>query len=299
VQVTDELGHLWGALGSILSYPIVHTETRPITVATFIAASLFVAASLWVSRRLRGLLQRRLFSRLHLDPGIEFSILRFAHYAVLTLGVLLGLKMLQVDLTGIAVVAGILGVGIGFGLQNLASNFISGIILLIERPITVGDYVTVGDTDGEVHAISIRSTEIVTRDNISIIIPNSEFVSGRVVNWSHGDPRMRLRVAVGVSYGSDVDHVSRVLLEVARGQTDVLDDPSPQVRLNRFGQSSLDFELLVWIGDPRHQETVTSALHYAIRAAFLENGIEIPFPQHDLNIRSAPTLPLPQEPSTK
>jgi len=299
VQATDELGRLSGVLGSILSYPIVHTETRPITVATFIAAGLFVAASLWVSRRLRALLQRRVLPRLHLDPGIEFSTLRFAHYAVLTLGVLLGLKTLQVDLTGIAVVAGILGVGIGFGLQNLASNFISGIILLIERPITVGDYVTVGDTDGEVRVISIRATEIVTRDNISIIIPNSEFVSGRVVNWSHGDPRMRLHAAVGVSYGSDVDHVSRVLLDVAHRHADVLDEPSPQVRLNRFGPSSLDFELLVWIGDPRHQEAVTSALHYAIRAAFLENGIEIPLPQQDLNIRSAPTLPLLQEPSAK
>ena len=299
VQATDELSGLYRVLGSILSYPIVHTETRPITVTTFIAAGLFVVTSLWVSRRLRGVLQRRLFPRLHLDAGIEFSILRFAHYAVVTLGVLLGLKILQVDLTGIAVVAGILGVGIGFGLQNLASNFISGIILLIERPITVGDYVTVGDTDGEVRVISIRSTEIVTRDNISIIIPNAEFVSGRVVNWSHGDPRMRLRVAVGVSYKSDLDHVSRVLLEVARRQADVLEDPSPQVRLNRFGQSSLDFELLVWIGDPRHQEAVTSALHYAIRAAFLENGIEIPFPQQDLNIRSASTLRLLEEPSTK
>src|SRR5262245_16079115 len=217
----------------------------------------------------------------------------------MTLGVLLGLKILQVDLTGVAVVAGILGVGIGFGLQNLASNFISGIILLIERPITVGDYVTVGDTDGEVRLISIRSTEIVTRDNISIIIPNSEFVSGRGVTGPHGDPRLRLRVAVGVSYSADVDHVSRVLLEVARRHADILEDPSPQVRLNRFGQSSLDFELLVWIGDPRHQEGVTSALHYAIRAAFLENGIEIPFPQQDLNIRSVPPFPLRQERSTK
>jgi len=190
VQATDELGRLSGVLGSILSYPIVHTETRPITVATFIAAGLFVAASLWVSRRLRALLQRRVFPRLHLDPGIEFSALRFAHYAVLTLGVFLGLKILQVDLTGIAVVAGILGVGIGFGLQNVASNFISGIILLIERPITVGDYVTVGDTDGEVRVISLRSTEIVTRDNISIIIPNSEFVPGRFVFCSDGEPRV-------------------------------------------------------------------------------------------------------------
>jgi small-conductance mechanosensitive channel len=234
---------------------------------------------------------------MHLDPGIEFSILRFTHYAVMTVGVLVGLKALHVDLTGIAVVAGILSVGIGFGLQNVANNFISGIILLIERPITVGDHVTVGDINGEVRAINMRSTEIVTSDNISIIVPNSEFVSGRVVNWSHGDPRLRLRVAVGVAYSSDVAHVSRVLLEVARHHPDTLENPPAEVRFVRFGKSSLDFELLVWIADPRHQETVTSTLHYAVRAAFLRDGIEIPLPQHDLNIRSALSLPLLQEPA--
>src|SRR6185295_14870486 len=153
----------------------------------------------------------------------------------------------------LAVVAGILSVGIGFGLQNLASNFISGLILLIERPITVGDHVSAGDVDGTVRAINMRSTEIVTEDNISIIVPNSEFISGRVVNWSHGDPKLRLGLAVGVSYASDVEHVRRVLLDVARRCPDVLADPAPGVDFIRFGQSSLDLKLLAWIADPRHR----------------------------------------------
>lgn len=297
--MTNGPGGLWRVVGSILSYPIIVTQSRPITVTTLLVAGLILVAAFWVSRRVQAMVRRRLFPRLHLDPGIEFSILRFAHYAMITVGVLVCLKTLQVDLTGIAVVAGILSVGIGFGLQNVASNFISGLILLIERPITVGDQVSVGDVNGEVRAINIRSTEIVTSDNISIIVPNSEFVSGRVVNWSHGDRRMRVRVAVGVSYGSDVTHVSRVLLAVARGHADVLEQPAPEVRLVRFGLSSLDFELLVWIADPRHQDAVVSGLHYAIRAAFLEAGTEIPFPQQDLNIRTTPTSQVGPEASKK
>jgi small-conductance mechanosensitive channel len=189
-------------LSRILGYPIINTEGRPITLTTFIAAALIVGAALWSSPRVQGALRRRVLSRLQLVPGLEFSILRFVHYAVLTVAGLLVLKTLHIDLTGLAVLAGILSVGIGFGLQNLASNFISGIILLIERPITVGDHVTVGDINGFVRAINIRSTEILTTDNISVIVPNSEFVAGRVVNWSHDDPRLRLHVTVGVSYES-------------------------------------------------------------------------------------------------
>jgi small-conductance mechanosensitive channel len=206
--------------------------------------------------------------------------------------VLLALKTLHVDLTGLAVLAGLLSVGIGFGLQSLASNLIAGIILLIERPITVGDHVTVGDIHGVVRAINVRATEILTADNISVIVPNSEFVAGRVVNWSHGDPRLRIRIPVGVSYGSDVDSVSRILVEVAHGHPDVLVDPPPEVCFLSFGSSRLDLVLLAWIADPRHQERVASALHYGIRAAFLEHGIEIPFPQHDLRVRSAVAVSL-------
>jgi small-conductance mechanosensitive channel len=255
-------------------------------VVTLLAAALVMAAAFLISKRLQATIRRRVLARLHLDPGLELSILRFIHFAVLGLSFVFALQMLHVDLTGLAVVAGILSVGIGFGLQNLASNFISGLILLIERPITVGDHVSAGDVDGIVRAINVRSTEIVTDDNISIIVPNSEFVSGRVVNWSHGDPKLRLRLAVGVAYASDVEHVRGVLLDVAGRCPDVLADPPPGVDFVRFGPSSLDLELLVWIADPRLRESVTSALHFVIRAAFLEEGIEIPFPQYDLHFRA-------------
>jgi small-conductance mechanosensitive channel len=272
-----------------MAYPIIPTATRPITVATVVVATAFIALSFWVSARLQAVMRRRLLPRLRLDAGLEFSTLRFVHYAVISLGVIIGLKVLRVDLTGLAVVAGILSVGIGFGLQNVASNFISGVILLIERPITVGDQVTVGDTDGEVRAINMRSTEIVTRDNITVIVPNSELVSGRVVNWSHGDPRLRLHVPVGVSYDADVTHVTRVLREVAAQVPLVLRTPPPDVRFVRFGDSSLDFEVLVWIGNPHQNDEVASALRYAIHAAFATEGIEIPFPRREVTVRAAPT----------
>lgn len=142
---------------------------------------------------------------------------------------------------------------------------------------------SLGDVDGVVRAINMRSTEIVTDDNISIIVPNSEFVSGRVVNWSRGDPRLRLRLAVGVSHGADVEHVRRVLLDVARRSPEVLAEPPPGVDFVRFGQSSLDFELQAWIANPRSRGSVTSDLHFAIRSAFLDEGIEIPFPQYDVH----------------
>src|SRR5262245_61293878 len=186
-----------GAIADVLNYPIIATQPRPITVVTLLCVALFLVAALWVSRRLQTMLRGRVLARLSLDPRLEFSILRFVHYAVLALALLSALSTLHVALTGPAVLACILSVGIGFGRQNLASNFISGLILLIERPITVGDQVTVGDVDGQVRAINMRATEIVTDDNISIIVPNSEFISGRVVKWSHGDTKLGLRLAVG------------------------------------------------------------------------------------------------------
>src|SRR5262245_57929004 len=272
-------------LTDALNYPLIPTRPHPITVVTILCASLLLVAAFWASRRLQTVLRRRVLTRLSLEPGLEFSILRFVHYAVLALALLLALEALHVDLTGLAVVAGVLSVGIGFGLQNLASNFISGMILLIERPITVGDQVTVGDVDGHVRAINMRATEIVTDDNISIIFPNSEFISGRVVNWSHGDPKLRLRLPVGVSYRSDVDHVRQVLLEVAARCSDVLEDPAPDVDFVRFGQSALDLELHAWIADPSRRDEITTVLHFAIRSAFLDEGIEIPFQQYELHFR--------------
>jgi small-conductance mechanosensitive channel len=191
-----------------------------------------------------------------------------------------------VDLSGLTVVAGLLSVGIGFGLQNTASNFISGLILLFERPIKVGDWITVGEVSGDVREINLRSTTVITPDNISIIVPNSEFVSGRVVNWSHGERKIRVHIPVGVAYGSDVELVTRVLLEEAERHSGVMRTPAPKVWFTGFGDSSLNFELLAWIPEPTARPQVISDLNYAIDSAFRRNNVEIPFPQRDVHVRS-------------
>jgi len=191
------------------------------------------------------------------------------------------------------VVFGFLSVGIGFGLQNITSNFISGLILLFERPIKIGDRVTVGGTEGDVVEIKMRSTVIRSLENISIIVPNSEFVSAQVVNWSHGDKKVRIGINVGVSYQSDLDTVLRTLREVADEHKDVLKTPEPFVRLREFGDSSWNMFMGAWISEPENFYRVRSDLNCAIVRKFRENRVEIPFPQRDLHIRSP--LPVPFE----
>jgi small-conductance mechanosensitive channel len=187
-------------------------------------------------------------------------------------------------------VAGALSVGIGFGLQNIVNNFVSGLILLFERPIKSGDFVTVGGVEGTVKQISIRSTEIETLDRQNVIVPNSELVSQQVTNWVLHDPHGRLQLLVGVAYGSDVDKVRDVLLDVAQGHPQVLTDgissPRPKVLFREFGDSALIFELRVWIRQIRRRFDVSSEINFGIERAFREAGIEIPFPQRDLHVKS-------------
>jgi small-conductance mechanosensitive channel len=189
------------------------------------------------------------------------------------------------------VIFGLLSVGIGFGLQNVTSNFVAGLILLFERPIKVGDRITVGNTEGDVAEINIRSTTIRSLNNIAIIVPNSEFVSSTVINWTYGDQRVRLEIDVGVSYQSDLDIVFRCLREVAEEHREVLKDPKPEVLHTGFGDSSWKIRLRAWISNPKTHPQVRSALNCAIVRKFRENGVEIPFPQRDLHVRSP--LPVP------
>jgi hypothetical protein len=184
------------------------------------------------------------------------------------------------------VFAGVLGVGIGFGLQNIANNFVSGLVLNVERPIRVGDFLSVGELVGTVQRIGTRCTEIRTLDEVAILVPNSRLLENEVINWTHGDPRCRLHVRLGVAYGSDVGAVRAALLEAARNHPDVLGDPRPRVQFVGFGESSLDFELLVWTRDPRDQNRLKSDLHFRVEALFRRRGIQIPFPQRDLHLRS-------------
>jgi small-conductance mechanosensitive channel len=178
-------------------------------------------------------------------------------------------------------------VGLGFGLQNIVSNFVSGLIILAERPIAIGDRVEIGNIAGQVTQISLRSTTVLTNDNITIIVPNSDFIANTVTNWSHGDPRVRLRLPVGVAYGTDTDKLRRALLEVAAEHPKVLQNPAPELFFLGFGDSTLNFELAVWTSEMTSKpRRFRSELYYAMEKKLRERGIEIPFPQRDLHLRS-------------
>jgi len=218
--------------------------------------------------------------------GVIETTTELARYVLAAVGFLLVLQSWGVDVRSLAIVASVLGVGLGFGLQNMANNFVSGLALNIGRPVEPGDFVDVGAFSGTVRRIGARSTEILTTDEVTILVPNSRFLDQEVVNWSHGDPRSRVHVPVGVAYGSDVRLVRRLLLEVAAGHPAVLRDPRPSVWLHRFGTNALEFELLVWMHDRRRLSDLASELNFAILDAFCANGIEIPFAQHDLHLRS-------------
>jgi small-conductance mechanosensitive channel len=220
------------------------------------------------------------------DPGVQYALSRLVHYVVLAIGGFLALDNLGVSVTALAGLGAILAVGIGFGLQNIAQNFVSGLILLLERPVKKGDFVEVGGTRGTVRAIHARATIVTTLDNVDIIVPNGEFVTEQVVNQTLVDRQVRASVEVGVAYGSDTELVRRTLERVASEHPAVLDDPPVRVQFVDFGESSLDFKLFVWIRDPLLRPVTTSDLRFAIDRAFREASIEIPFPQRDLHIRS-------------
>ncbi|RXK82311.1 mechanosensitive ion channel [Chlorobaculum sp. 24CR] len=274
---------------------IGHTEISIAKIATILLlVTVIVSAAKFLKRVLVG---RLLVSSVH-DEGTRSALGTILQYLIVFFGILIVLQSAGIDLSTLTVLSGTIGLGIGFGLQNITDNFFSGLIILLERPVKVGDRIQVGDINGDVVRIAIRSTTILTNDNINIIIPNSEFVSKQVINWSHNDRNLRVAVPVGVSYGSDPEQVRRVLLGVADHHPDILAKPAPVVLFSGFGNSALNFELLVWtetrIQTPRFLQ---SELNFRIFAAFRKNGIEIPFPQTDLHIRSS-DIPLwePGEP---
>ncbi|NEP08973.1 MAG: mechanosensitive ion channel [Symploca sp. SIO2C1] len=220
------------------------------------------------------------------DRGVQETVAILVQYILTGLGLIIILQIRGLDVSSLAIFASVLGVGIGFGLQNLANNFVSGLVILLERPIRVGDFVNVGDLVGTVERIGSRSTEIRTLDQVTIIVPNSHFLEKEVVNWNHGDPVSRLHLSVGVAYGSNIKKVRAAILDAAIHHPEVLGHPQPQVWFMGFGDNSLDFELLVWNCDPPHQFRLKSDLYYQIEASLRRYGIEIPFPQRDLNVRS-------------
>src|SRR6266480_364155 len=255
-------------------------------VQIFLLIGLLVAV-FWISSRTKRFLFDRFLVHSGLDRALQYAIAQIIANVVLVVGVLIVLENTGIHLGALAVFAGAVGVGVGFGLQNIASNFISGLVILAERPITIGDRVEVAGITGQVQKIRARSTIIRTNDNITMIVPNTKFIDSPVTNWTYGDPRVRFRIPVGVAYGSDIRKVSDALVAAGRSNPHVLDDPAPSVFLKEFGASSINFELVVWSSEMSHRPSrFKSDLNFAIEEKLREAGIEIPNPQRDLHIRS-------------
>ncbi|MBD3373413.1 mechanosensitive ion channel [candidate division KSB1 bacterium] len=267
----------------------------PISIASVFVFVLVLSAFVIFAKFLSKSVLHRIFVRTKMEIGTQYTLRRMTEYLIMVIGAIVAFQVLGIDLSGLAVIFGLLSVGIGFGLQNITSNFISGLILLFEQPIKVGDRVTVGDTEGDVMEINMRSTTVRSLNNISIIIPNSEFIASQVINWSHSDKKVRLDIDVGVSYNSNLDHVLQALKQVANENPEVLAIPEPEVHLREFGDSSWNMRLRIWIENPKRHPYVRSAINCAIVRIFRKKNIEIPFPQRDLHMRSPLPLPLSKE----
>jgi potassium efflux system protein len=270
--------------------PLLWTAPVPGVTLSLVQIFLLIAlliAVFWFSSRTKRFLFNRFLVNSGLDRSLQYAIAQIVSNLVLVVGIFIVLENTGIHLGALTVFAGAVGVGVGFGLQNIASNFISGLVILAERPITIGDRVEVAGLAGQVELIRARSTVIRTNDNIAMIVPNTKFIDSPVTNWTYGDPRVRFRIPVGVAYGSDVNKVREALIAAGKSHPHVLHDPAPSVFLKQFGDSAIDFELVVWSSEMSHRPSrFRSDLNFAIEEKFREAGIEIPFPQRDLHIRS-------------
>jgi small-conductance mechanosensitive channel len=255
-------------------------------VGLVIIAASILYGSLLLSWILQVLVIERVLVRRGVVKGVRHSIERLAHYAIVLVGFLLAISALGFGITKLTIVLSALGVGIGFGLQGVVNNFVSGLILLFERPVRVGDTIELGGKWAEIKRIGLRATIVQTTDQADVIIPNADLIANQVTNWTLGNRMVRLVVPVGVDYGSDVSLVMKTLMASARANTKVAQTPAPQVLFMSFGESSLDFELRVWVLDADDRIKARSELHQEINRSFREAGITIPFPQRDLHLQS-------------
>ncbi len=281
-----EFNEVIGIINKVMDFTIFELNQTPVTVSSLVMFVLVLALFSIASRILKRFILEKILNRMDIDQGTQFTMTRVTHYAIMVVGSIVSFQFIGIDLSGLAVIFGLLSVGIGFGLQNITSNFISGLILLFERPIMVGDRITVGDIEGDVEAINMRATVLRSLNNISVIVPNSEFVSERVINWTHGDPRIRVDIDVGVSYNSVLEDVMKALHQVADENPDVLKSPLHDVLLKSFGDSAWDMQLRIWIKNPQQHRIIRSEINKAIVDKFRKMNVEIPFPQRDLHIKS-------------
>ncbi|HBS85728.1 MAG: mechanosensitive ion channel protein MscS [Bacteroidetes bacterium GWF2_38_335] len=274
-------------LKTIWNFELFNFGDSPFTTKTFLLLVFSIFLLFYLSSKIRKILVKKVFPRYDLDIGVSKSIANIVRYLLIIVGLVIIFQTTGIDLSALGLLVGALGVGIGFGLQNITNNFISGIIILFERPIKVGDRIEIDDLAGNIVEISARATTIITNDNIAVIVPNSDFINSRVINWSHNNKEVRLNFPVGVSYNEDPEKIRRLLQEVAKDNSGVLSSPKPYVLFESYGDSSLNFNLLVWTSEYIDRPKILrSELYYEIFAKFKEHNVEIPFPQRDIHIKS-------------
>jgi small-conductance mechanosensitive channel len=276
-----------GDVRKFLQSPLFTIGQVPVTLLFLIKCTVFLIALSLFSRLFRKFLSKKVLTHTSMDRGRQYAFVRACGYIIFTLGVIIGLDTSGLNLRSLLVVGGALGVGIGFGLQNIVANFVAGIVILWEGPIKVGDFIDVGNTHGEVIRIGARGSWVRTFDNEVIIVPNSEFINNRVSNWTANDRTVRLTVPVGVSYDSDLEMVCNVLLDIAKRNEDVLTDPAPVALVAGFGDNSVNISLRVsTITLIDRMGLLRSNLYMEIFRVFREKKIEMPYPQHDVHVRS-------------
>lgn len=273
----------------VLKVPLFTLGDSPFTLITFIYLVTSTLILSLAASALNKVIAYRLLSKSQIELGVRIALGSIVKYLLLVIGFIIILQTAGINLSSLTILMGALGVGIGFGLQNITNNFVSGIIILLERPIKVGDRIEVDKVSGNVVDISMRATEILTNDNISIIVPNSQFISQTVINWSHTNRSVRFNFPVGVSYREDPQEVKQVLLDIAMDNPGVLKNPQPDVLFFEYGESAMKFNLRVWTREYINSPGVLrSQLYYEIARRFREKGIEIPFPQYDIHIKNMP-----------
>jgi small-conductance mechanosensitive channel len=284
----DFLASLSAGPRHVLLYSFFKVGSLAITPLFLIKAGLFLFLLITVSHLVQRVVLSRVLGHLHLSDAQRFAIGRFTTYALFLGGMFIGLQSLGVNLNSLVVFGGAVGVGVGLGLQNVVSNFVAGLVLLVEQPIRMGDRIETKDTLGDVVKIAARSTWVRTNDNVVIIVPNSEFINNSVTNWTANDPNVRINIPVGVGYNSDPEAVRQMMLGVAAEHPQVLKEPKPDVIFTDYGDNSLNFKLRVWTADRAHTPAILkSDLYFAMFKVFAAQGVELPFPQRDLHIRSS------------
>ena len=281
------LSDFWDQFNSTLNYPLFVFGKTDFSTWYLLKMIIAIGILAWLSKRLKSLLVNKILIRYNEDIGVRQAMGTIARYVFFLIGLFVLIHASGIDLSGLVLLGGALGVGIGFGLQNITNNFVSGIVILLERPVKVGDRIEVSGTTGDVVNIQARATTVVTNDGISVIIPNSELISTRVTNWSFTGRNVRFKIPVPVPYGTNQDKIIKLLLEVATEDSNVEQNPSPTVRLKEFASSALIFELVIWTSKMMHRQgMMKSRINLAVNKKFAENDIIIPFPQMDVHVNN-------------